>query len=92
MKQLITAILCTLLLLPTSVAWADQSAAISEVNINTADAAQLAKGLKGVGANKAKAIIEYRELNGSFKSPEELTEIKGIGVKLVQDNRDRIKL
>ncbi|MCR8921635.1 helix-hairpin-helix domain-containing protein [Dasania sp. GY-MA-18] len=92
MKPLLTIIFCALLALPSATLWADSAPQQQEVNINTADAAQLAKGLKGVGGAKAKAIVEYRELNGSFKSAEELTEIKGIGVKLVQDNRERIKL
>ncbi|MCF7529454.1 helix-hairpin-helix domain-containing protein, partial [Neisseria sp. ZJ104] len=28
---------------------------------------------------KAKAIVEYRKLNGAFKSPEDLKNVKGIG-------------
>ena len=70
--------------------WADSS--VEAVNINTADAVVLAKSLKGIGVNKAQAIVRYRETVGEFKSAEELTEIKGIGVKLIEANRSRIKL
>lgn len=63
---------------------------VKPVNINTADAPALAEGLKGVGLAKAEAIIAYRKANGPFKSAEQLAEVKGIGDKLVQNNRDRI--
>lgn len=65
-------------------------AAAKTVNINTADAAALAAGLKGVGLAKAEAIIAYRKEHGGFKSVEQLAEVKGIGDKLVKANQDRI--
>lgn len=60
------------------------------VNINTADADALASALKGVGKSKAEAIIAYRKEHGPFKSPEQLSEVKGIGDKLVERNRAHI--
>lgn len=48
------------------------------VNINTADADGLTK-LKGIGPAMAQRIVEYREENGPFQSPEELQRVKGIG-------------
>lgn len=60
------------------------------VNINTADAATLARVLNGVGQKKAEAIVEYREANGRFDSPEALTEVKGIGMAIVRRNADKI--
>ena len=62
------------------------------VNINTADVAQLTDGLKGIGAKKAQAIIDYREQLGKFTSLEQLLEVKGIGEKTLELNRDRIRL
>ena len=62
------------------------------VDINSADAAQLDKVLIGVGAAKAEAIIEYRKANGPFKSADELANVKGIGLKTVERNRDLIKV
>lgn len=50
------------------------------VDINTADAATIAKELQGIGLSRAQAIIAYREKNGSFKSADELRKIKGIVV------------
>ncbi|MGE6650297.1 competence protein ComEA [Shewanella colwelliana] len=61
------------------------------VNINTASAEQLTQ-LKGVGESKAQAIIEYRKAHGGFKNLDELTQVKGIGPKLLEQNRASLKL
>ncbi len=74
------------LLLATSAYAADK------VNINTADAATIDAVLINVGAAKAQAIVDYRKANGVFKSAEELAMVKGIGLKTVEKNRDRIEL
>ena len=68
------------------------SQALFAVNINTADADALAQELKGIGSKKAQAIVDYREANGKFKTIESLTEVKGIGLKTVEKNRDVIEL
>lgn len=60
------------------------------VNINTADAKTLAKELDGVGLEKAKAIIEYREKNGLYRSADDLLKVVGIGPATVERNRARI--
>lgn len=57
-----------------------------KININKADAQQLAKMLKGVGLKKAQAIVDYRKQYGDFKSINELTAVKGIGKKTVKKN------
>ena len=62
------------------------------VNINTADAASLAKALEGIGPAKAKAIVSYREKNGPFKSVDQLAMVEGITQKLIDKNRADIKL
>jgi len=49
------------------------------VNINSADAETIASVLVGVGVEKAKAIVAYREQHGRFYVAEELTAVKGIG-------------
>jgi len=66
--------------------------AADKVNINTADAAAIADTLTGVGPAKADAIVAYRKANGAFKSADQLASVKGIGLKLVEKNRDRIVL
>ena len=67
-----------------------QALAAEVVNINTADAATLDEVLLNVGPAKAQAIVEYRRENGAFKSIEQLAMVKGIGLKTVEKNRDRI--
>lgn len=48
--------------------------------------------LKGVGHKKAQAIIAYREQVGAFKSVAELTQVKGIGEKILSDNKARLQI
>ncbi len=62
------------------------------VNVNTADAATLARELKGVGPKLADAIVEYRQKHGPFKSADELTLVKGIGAAAVAKNREFIRI
>ncbi len=59
------------------------------VNINTASEHQLRR-LDGIGEVTARAIVEYREANGSFKSADELLNVKGIGEKTLEKFRERI--
>lgn len=60
------------------------------VNVNTADAKTISESLQGVGLSKARAIVEYRQKHGPFKSPDELSLVKGIGERTVELNRDNI--
>jgi competence protein ComEA len=64
---------------------------IQVVDVNKADIETLAL-LKGVGEKKAQAIIAYRELHGDFNSVDDLLNVKGIGEKMLQHNKERIKL
>ncbi len=50
------------------------------VNINTATADEL-DALPGVGPSTAAAIVDDRERNGPFSSPEDLMRVSGIGEK-----------
>ncbi|MFD1009047.1 MULTISPECIES: ComEA family DNA-binding protein [Oceanisphaera] len=63
-----------------------QDAVITSININDANVEQLAM-LTGVGAAKAKAIVEYREENGPFDSVDDLAKVSGIGPATVEKNR-----
>lgn len=67
-------------------------AAAEQVNINTASAEELAAVLNGVGLSKAQKIVEYREQNGPFAHIDELVNVKGIGLRTVDKNRDAILL
>ncbi|MGR5143800.1 ComEA family DNA-binding protein [Photobacterium sp. DNB23_23_1] len=62
------------------------------ININDANAEELDKLLVGIGPDKAASIIEYRDTNGPFATPEDLIKVKGIGTSTVEKNRERIKL
>lgn len=61
------------------------------VNINTADAQTIADSLKGIGLSKAQAIVIWRENNGKFSDLETLQEVKGIGVKTLEKNKEDIQ-
>lgn len=62
------------------------------VDINTADAETIAAELKGVGPAKAKAIVEYREKHGPFKTADDLSLVKGIGDRTVELNLANIRV
>jgi competence protein ComEA len=66
------------------------AAVAGPVNINTADAATLATELQGVGPALAEAIVADRKANGTFATPEALTRVKGIGVRIVEMNKGNI--
>jgi competence protein ComEA len=61
------------------------------VDINTADAATIARELNGVGESRAKAIVEYREKNGRFASPDDVMKVSGIGPQVLKLNRENIR-
>ena len=42
--------------------------------------------------SKAEAIVSYRDANGAFKHVDELVNVKGIGIRTVDLNRDYIRL
>jgi competence protein ComEA len=56
------------------------------VNINTADGEQL-QLLPRVGPALAERIINFREINGPFKSVDELVAVKGIGERSLEQLR-----
>jgi competence protein ComEA len=60
------------------------------VNINTADEETLAAELEGVGPALAAAIVRDREENGTYESPDAITRVRGIGQKVLDDNREFI--
>ena len=61
----------------------------AEVNINSATQSQL-EMLQGIGPAKAKAIIEYREKNGSFESIDDLKKVNGIGSETIKQLGDNV--
>lgn len=59
----------------------------NKINVNTATVEQLQQ-LVGVGAKKAQAILDYRQKNGKIKNSADLEQVKGIGPKLIEKNRN----
>lgn len=56
------------------------------VNINRADAVQIASALEGIGQKKAEKIVAWRSQHGAFHRLDEVANIPGIGNKLAQRN------
>ncbi len=83
MKKLIKGVLLLLALLAFP--------AFAAVNINTATQSEL-EGVKGLGPAKAKAIIAYRESNGSFKSVDELDNVKGFGKASIEKLKEELSV
>ena len=73
------------LLLPTMAVGMDGG----KININIATPEQLTS-LPGIGLAKADAIVAYREGQGPFTSIDSLSQVRGIGNKLVEKLRDLV--
>lgn len=82
-KTLLASLLLSLLLAGTALA-------AERININTADVDTIDRVLVNIGPAKAQAIVDYRKQHGAFKSIEQLALVKGIGLKTVEKNRDRV--
>lgn len=80
----------TLATLALSLLLAGSVFAAERVNINTADAATIDRVLLNIGPSKAEAIVAYRKAHGAFRSPDQLALVKGVGLKTIEKNRDRI--
>ncbi|HEY0514767.1 MAG TPA: helix-hairpin-helix domain-containing protein [Thermoanaerobaculia bacterium] len=81
MKQSYRAVAALLFLTTLLGALPAQAAADGKkVNINSADSSQLTM-LPRVGPSVAQRIVDYRKQNGSFKKPEDLMLVRGIGEK-----------
>jgi len=65
---------------PADKAGEEDSKAAQVVNINTADASQLAL-LPRIGPALAQRILDFRGENGKFEATEELILVRGIGEK-----------
>jgi competence protein ComEA len=85
-KKLVFAVLVSIAVVFTGTCCA---IAMEKININTAPVEQLIQ-LDRVGAQFAERIVEYRESNGPFEKPEDIMNVKGIGKKTWEANKDRI--
>lgn len=67
-------------------------AQMGRVDINSASAEEISQVLVGIGPSKAQAIVAYREEFGQFEDVDELINVRGIGLRTVDQNRDRLSL
>jgi competence protein ComEA len=65
--------------------------AATPVDVNSADATALASSLDGIGLSKAEAIVAWRDEHGPFKNLADLSAVKGVGMALLERNRDAIQ-
>lgn len=65
--------------------------ATTGVSINTGTLVQL-QTLPGIGESKAQAIIDYRNVNGSFKTIDEIKNVSGIGDSTFAKIKDYITI
>lgn len=70
---------------------ATEPVGVEKININTAAPEELAK-LEGIGPAYAQRIVEHRKTYGPFEKPEDIMNVKGIGPKTFERNKDRISI
>lgn len=68
-----------------------KEASTGSVNINSASETELV-ALPSIGPSKAKAITEYRQQQGGFKSIDDLQKVKGIGPATLEKLRAHVTL
>ena len=61
------------------------------ININRATAKELDK-LPGIGPVIASRIVEYRKINGSFQTIEDLKKVQGIGASTLEKFKSKIRV
>lgn len=64
---------------------------IELININTATVEEL-DTLPGIGETKAQNIVDYREANGFFITPEDIMNVEGIGESIYEDISEMITI
>lgn len=60
------------------------------VDLNRADVREL-DGLPGIGPVLAARIVEHRRRHGSFRSVDELRAVRGVGPRLLERLRPRVR-
>jgi competence protein ComEA len=78
LNSVITVAILLAIVLPA--AYADTASAAGVVNINSADASQLAM-LPRVGQKAAQRVVDYRTEHGPFQTTSDLMQVKGFGQK-----------
>lgn len=66
--------------------------AAKEVNINKANAIDIAESLDGIGEKRAQAIVKYRMQHGPFTSLKQISEVAGVGERTLEKNAKYIQM
>lgn len=67
-----------------------KTAPLPKINVNKASAKDLEIGLV-LSPEKAAAVVQYRESNGSFKSIEDLKKVPGIDAAAIEAKKSRLE-
>lgn len=62
-----------------------------QIDLNTATMEELS-AIKALGAEKAKAIVDYRTANGPFASVNDLLKVSGIDEKVLKQIKSKVKV
>ncbi|MGK0273613.1 MAG: competence protein ComEA, partial [Cocleimonas sp.] len=89
-REILLGFAFSLFLLPMVAFASTEFKGTETVNINKANAATLAAYLKGIGPNKAEAIVKFRKSNGSFKSAADIKNVPGVGDETYKDIKSKI--
>src|SRR5262249_48234201 len=90
MKKILSFLAVLTVLVPLIAGAAAKKAPDHAINVNTASAEELMQ-LPGIGKAKADAIITYRQAH-PFKAVSELTEVKGIGPKMLEKLQSNVTI
>ncbi|MCX6596286.1 MAG: helix-hairpin-helix domain-containing protein [Acidobacteria bacterium] len=66
-----------------------KAAAVRRVNVNSAEAAELAEVL-GLAEDQAVKLVEHRRAKGNFKTIDDLKKVPGLDTQAVDARKDRI--
>ena len=66
------------------------ASAAPKVNVNKAAAKDLAAAL-GLTAETAEALVQYREKNGAFKDWRDLQKVPSVGIRQIEEKKDRVE-
>ncbi len=61
----------------------------TKINVNKSTAQELEKDLQ-LSEKEAKAVVEYREKHGNFKSVDDLKKVAGLDIKKIDAAKDRL--
>ena len=61
-----------------------------KINLNHASTEELTHAVKGIGHQRAIAIVQYRQKHGPFKTITDLAAVKGIGLHFIQTHRQAL--